>query len=88
MSGFLLQYTRVSTENAATGDLDDKVVNDDVEQHINIPFTQVNLTFQGVCYDVKASTGGATLRLLTDVSGVFAAGRMCALMGSSGAGKQ
>jgi len=87
MSGFLLQYTRVSTENAATGDLDDKVVNDDVEQHINIPFTQVNLTFQGVCYDVKASTGGATLRLLTDVSGVFAAGRMCALMGSSGAGK-
>lgn len=48
---------------------------------------QVNLTFENICYDVKSSTTNETLRLLNDVSGAMMAGRMCALMGSSGAGK-
>ena len=52
----------------------------------NLPFTPVDLTFEKVVYEVKASTGDETLKLLNEVSGVFASGRMVALMGSSGAG--
>jgi len=51
---------------------------------VEIPFTPVTLTFTDVCYDVKASKGKDTIRLLNDVNGIFEAGRMCALMGSSG----
>jgi ABC-type multidrug transport system ATPase subunit len=40
-----------------------------------------------VCYDVKASTSNEDLRLLHNINGFFKAGRMCALMGESGAGK-
>jgi len=54
---------------------------------IDVPFTKINLTFENICYDVQASTGDDTLRLLNNVSGAMVAGRMCALMGSSGAGK-
>lgn len=54
---------------------------------INVPFTKINLTFEDICYDVQTSTGDETLRLLNNVSGAMMAGRMCALMGSSGAGK-
>jgi len=53
----------------------------------DVPFTKINLTFENMCYDVKASTDDETLRLLDNVSGAMMAGRMCALMGSSGAGK-
>ena len=53
----------------------------------DIPFLPATLTFEDICYDVQASTGKETLRLLDNVNGVFQAGRMCALMGSSGAGK-
>jgi ABC-2 type transporter len=53
---------------------------------MNLPFTPVDLTFEKLVYEVKASTGGETLRLLNEVSGIFKMGRMCALMGSSGAG--
>ena len=50
-------------------------------------FTPVDLSFRDLCYDVKASTGSDKLRLLNNVSGVFSSGRLCALMGESGAGK-
>jgi len=53
---------------------------------VEIPFKPVTLSFQDVCYDVKASTSKDTLRLLNNVNGIFHAGRMCALMGTSGAG--
>ena len=59
---------------------------EDEEEDFNLPFTPVDLTFDKLVYEVKASTGNETLRLLNEVSGVFAAGRMVALMGSSGAG--
>jgi len=64
--------------------------NNNEEQRLemdDVPFTKINLTFENMCYDVKASTGDDTLRLLDNVSGAMMAGRMCALMGSSGAGK-
>lgn len=54
---------------------------------MNLPFTAVDLTFEKLVFEVRASTGGETLRLLNEVSGIFKKGRMCALMGSSGAGE-
>jgi ABC-type bacteriocin/lantibiotic exporter with double-glycine peptidase domain len=84
-----LTFLRVSGDSATTvqimhnsGELEEEIVDE-----VNVPFKPVTLTFEDVCYDVKASTGKETLRLLHNVNGVFAAGRMCALMGSSGAGK-
>ncbi|CAB9510945.1 Pleiotropic ABC efflux transporter of multiple drugs CDR1 [Seminavis robusta] len=59
----------------------------DDEEDFNLPFIPVDLTFEKMVYEVKASTGDETLKLLNEVSGIFAAGRMVALMGSSGAGK-
>lgn len=53
----------------------------------NISFKPATMTIEDICYDVKASTGNETLRLLNNVNGAFRSGRMCALMGSSGAGK-
>lgn len=47
----------------------------------NLPFIPVDLSFDKIVYEVKASTSGETLRLLNEVSGIFKAGRMCALMG-------
>ena len=44
----------------------------------------VDLSFDKLVYEVDASTTNEKLRLLNEVSGVFKAGRMCALMGSSG----
>jgi ABC-type multidrug transport system fused ATPase/permease subunit len=56
-------------------------------QDVRIAFKPVTLTVENICYDVKASTSSEQLRLLHDVNGAFKSGRMCALMGSSGAGK-
>jgi ABC-type lipoprotein export system ATPase subunit len=56
-------------------------------QDVDVPFKPVTLSFENVCYDVKASTSNEDLRLLNNVNGFFKAGRMCALMGESGAGK-
>ncbi|KAG7358645.1 ABC-2 type transporter [Nitzschia inconspicua] len=50
-------------------------------------FQPVTLTFQNLSYEVKASTSNEKLQLLKGISGVFHPGRMCALMGESGAGK-
>ena len=50
-------------------------------------FTPVDLSFHDLCYEVNASKGSEKLRLLKSVSGIFRSGRMCALMGESGAGK-
>jgi ABC-type multidrug transport system permease subunit len=41
----------------------------------NLPFTPVDLTFDGLVYEVLASTGGDKIRLLNEVSGSFRAGR-------------
>lgn len=58
-----------------------KTVNED---ELTIPFIPADLSFEDLTYEVTASTSKDTLRLLNSVSGVFGAGRMCALMGSSG----
>lgn len=56
-------------------------------EDVDVPFKPITLSFENVCYDVKASTSDEDLRLLNNVNGFFKAGRMCALMGESGAGK-
>jgi hypothetical protein len=75
---------------AAPEDVDDgtsSVVADDSRDAplARLSFQQVTLTFQGLSYEVKASTSNEKLLLLKDVSGVFYPGRMCALMGEVGA---
>lgn len=56
------------------------------ERRIEIPFKPLTLSFQDLCYEVTASTSNEKLMLLKKVNGIFRPGRMCALMGSSGAG--
>jgi ABC-type multidrug transport system fused ATPase/permease subunit len=60
---------------------------EDERVRIDIPFKPVDLSFSDICYEVTASTSKEQLKLLNNVNGVFRAGRLCALMGSSGAGK-
>lgn len=56
-------------------------------QTVSLPTRGATLTFKDVNYVVKASTTKDKLHLLKGISGYFAAGKMTALMGSSGAGK-
>jgi ABC-type multidrug transport system ATPase subunit/ABC-type multidrug transport system permease subunit len=87
--GFIRFYpTKAPPVTAAFGD--QEVYPEEREQEVEavaIPFTPVDLTFENVVYEVQASKGEERLRLLNGVSGSLKAGRMCALMGSSGAGK-
>ncbi|KAL9185143.1 LOW QUALITY PROTEIN: hypothetical protein ACHAXT_002920 [Thalassiosira profunda] len=71
-------------EEKEEGDKEEEIAKASLRDAAFIP---VNLSFKDLCYEVKASTGSEKLRLLNNVSGVFSAGRMCALMGESGAGK-
>jgi ABC-type multidrug transport system fused ATPase/permease subunit len=71
-------------ENKNNGD--DATQTEEVED-IDLPFMPVDLTFKDISYEVTASTGKNKLKLLNNASGKFGAGRMCALMGTSGAGK-
>ena len=53
----------------------------------NLPFCRGTLTFKDVHYTVTSSITKESLELLKGVDGVLEAGKMVALMGSSGAGK-
>lgn len=66
---------------------DDEVPETESNIFTDASFIPVDLSFVDLCYDVKASQGSEKLRLLNNVSGVFSSGRLCALMGESGAGK-
>ena len=77
-----------SIEKVDVNHREDSKKNDGGGSHdVIIPFKPITLSFENVCYDVKASTGGEDIQLLHDVNGYFRAGRMCALMGESGSGK-
>ncbi|KAL7540199.1 hypothetical protein ACHAXR_009936 [Thalassiosira sp. AJA248-18] len=60
---------------------------DTVSLDSNVEPKGATITFKDVNYIVKASTTKDKLHLLNGISGYFAAGKMTALMGSSGAGK-
>jgi len=86
----MLTYLRISGESASTTPTARKSDENDMKssrRKMHVPFKPVTLTFEDICYDVKASTGKEQLRLLHNINGLFASRRMCALMGSSGAGK-
>lgn len=93
-SAACLHYVRIANISGMTDDEVETLTNvtgggqdQSTQTETNISFKPVTLTFENVCYDVKASTGDETLRLLHNVTGAFRSGRMCALMGTSGAGK-
>lgn len=81
----LLRFVRVE-EKASPSPPEEETGEDDGGEPslVDIPFKPVTLTFTDICYDVKASKGKETLRLLNNANGIFGAGRMLALMGSSG----
>lgn len=68
-----------------------KVTNSKTDTHddddVDMPFIPVTLSFHDIHYEVPASTKKESLKLLSNVNGVFRPKRMCCLMGASGAGK-
>jgi ABC-type multidrug transport system fused ATPase/permease subunit len=88
-TGLGLTYVRDAGGAAPPDPTAEQTPNDgeDERVRIDIPFKPVDLSFSDICYEVTASTSKAQLKLLNNVNGVFRAGRLCALMGSSGAGK-
>jgi ABC-type multidrug transport system fused ATPase/permease subunit len=88
LSALGLNYVRPSADTVSSNDVVDcSEPSDDGNSDAILSFRPVTLTFDYICYDVKASTSNDQLRLLHDVNGAFKSGRLCALMGSSGAGK-
>jgi hypothetical protein len=86
-STYFLTSIRFSTGGSLITDKGDDEVDDiDEADMVAIPFKRVDLTFKDVHYTVKASTSDEKLELLKGIYGVVEAGRMTALMGSSGAG--
>ena len=81
-----LKYVRIEPDRQHVKK-DVSIGKDKETEEITVPFIPVDLSFENLVYEVTASTSKDKLRLLNEVSGVFKAGRMCALMGSSGAGK-
>jgi ABC-type multidrug transport system fused ATPase/permease subunit len=91
-TGAGLTYVRDAGGAAPPKPVAEQMANDNGEDlragvEIPIPFKPVSLSFSDICYEVTASTSNEQLKLLNNVNGVFRAGRLCALMGSSGAGK-
>ena len=56
----------------------------DQNTSVAIPFTRVDLTFKSIHYTVMSSITKEELKLLNGIDGVVEAGKMTALMGSSG----
>ena len=79
-----MKYVRIEPERQHVNKNQLSIGESKETDNINIPFIPVDLSFENLTYEVTASTSKETLRLLNEVSGVFKAGRMCALMGSSG----
>lgn len=84
-----LSYWRATTKGFSAPSISesgDQELSEVPENKIEIPFKPVTLSFHDVCYEVTASTSKERLLLLRNIDGVFHPGRMCALMGASGAG--
>ena len=90
-SVWCLTHVRFATGGSLGGNEGDTSDNADEKRSTSQPASLeskgATLTFKDVCYTVKASTSKDKLQLLKGISGYFAAGKMTALMGSSGAGK-
>ena len=93
-SAFYLHRFRMEAKQGGTSGIakekdhvEEEVSESETNSFTDASFVPVDLSFSDLCYDVKASKGSNRLRLLNNVSGVFSSGRLCALMGESGAGK-
>jgi ABC-type multidrug transport system fused ATPase/permease subunit len=87
-STYFLSTVRFATGGSlVTEKGDDEVEEVDEADMVAIPFKGVNLTFKDIHYTVTASTSDEKLEILKGINGVVEAGKMCALMGSSGAGR-
>ena len=94
ITGAILSHYRVQGKKSAIS-VKDTIPEEEVDEYGNTVHTEseirgatfipVDLTFENICYEVKASTGNEKLKLLNNIDGVLSSGRMCALMGSSGA---
>jgi len=86
VAALCLQHLRMEESQKSSPNVprigEDKEVNDANIESLTA-FTPVDLSFHDLCYEVKASKGSEKLRLLKSVSGIFKAGRMCALMVSN-----
>ena len=80
-SAACLHYLRMEPKPTGVLDMPEtEEIKDALEKESgNATFIPVTLAFKDLSYEVKASTGSEKLRLLSNVSGVFTAGRMCAL---------
>jgi len=84
---YFYSHIRFATGKTLVTDKGDDVVKTiDTKDIVTIPFKRVDLTFRDLHYTVKASTSDERLELLKGIDGVVHAGKMTALMGSSGAG--
>jgi ABC-type multidrug transport system fused ATPase/permease subunit len=73
----------VAPEDSLIRDGSDSESEEDSSQR-KLLFQPVTLSFEDLCYEVKASTSNEKLMLLKNINGTFYPGRMCALMGESG----
>jgi ABC-type transport system involved in cytochrome bd biosynthesis fused ATPase/permease subunit len=86
-STYFLSTIRFATGGSLAADKgDDEIEEIDEADMVAIPFKRVDLTFKDIHYTVKASTSDEKIEILKGINGVVEAGRMTALMGSSGAG--
>ena len=86
-SMFLLNHIRFVTGGSLITDPgSDEEEEVDESQEVAIPFTRVDLTFKDIHYTVQSSITNEELELLKGIDGAVEAGKMTALMGSSGAG--
>jgi ABC-type multidrug transport system ATPase subunit len=86
LSTYFLANLRYETGKPIGFAKDDEDNDVDVSDVV-LPFQKVNLTFKDMHYTVTASTSNEKLELLKGIDGFIEAGKMTALMGSSGAGK-
>jgi ABC-type transport system involved in Fe-S cluster assembly fused permease/ATPase subunit len=85
-SNFFLSIWRFETgKPLGTLDEDEEGDNEANIPTVDIPFQKVNLTFKAIHYTVISSITKEELQLLNSVDGFIEAGKMTALMGSSGA---
>jgi len=88
-SVYFLSSVRFATGQSLITDKGEEGAEEDegLLEPVEIPFPRVDLTFKDIHYTVQASTSDDKLELLKGIDGVVEAGKMTALMGSSGAGK-
>eukprot|EP00547_Thalassionema_nitzschioides_P003473 CAMPEP_0194202806 /NCGR_PEP_ID=MMETSP0156-20130528/2735_1 /TAXON_ID=33649 /ORGANISM="Thalassionema nitzschioides, Strain L26-B" /LENGTH=1424 /DNA_ID=CAMNT_0038928407 /DNA_START=109 /DNA_END=4383 /DNA_ORIENTATION=+ len=90
ISSVLYNNVRFATGKSLSNDAveekeDENTTTERVEAEI--PFQKVDLTFRDIHYTVTSSITKEKIELLKGVDGIIEAGKMTALMGSSGAGK-